>query len=203
MQHDQTVNHNDLRTTVLWPQDLLFQSCNYAFLERRIILQVAMQLVYGKYCLSMLEKCVSAYYDSQTHNLIIRRYQVTQPSLSQSTPYTHTQGHLPSGLNVHVCINLSKEQQLTEYLPATLSINSQMSLSSQTDWTICKIHHFTTFPLLCCQHLGNIPYFFFPASSPWLWEWSSQWCTVVSTVVAFLAEIKIILQCSQLCDVDE
>ena len=57
---------------------LIVQLC---FLEgQRVMLEVAMELVHGKYCLSMLEKRGSAYYDSSTNNLIIRRYRVTQPS---------------------------------------------------------------------------------------------------------------------------
>ena len=126
-----------------------------------MILQVAMDFVHGKYRSSMLEKHGSAYYDSQTHNLIIRRYRVTLPSLSQSTPCTHTHTWPPVCLpGCRMCINLLKEQQQhTESVPATLvlSINI-LYLSPGADRTICKIQpFFTTFPyiLLWCQHLSN------------------------------------------------
>ena len=118
-----------------------------------------MEFVHGKYCLSMLEKHGSAYYDSQTHNLITRRYRVTQPSLSQSTPYTHTHGHLYAfrAERVHVYKFVERAAATHRECTCNTSTIDKQSLSfPRADRTICKTQpFFTTFPLLWCQHLSN------------------------------------------------
>ena len=129
-----------------------------------MILQVAMDFVHGKYRSSMLEKHGSAYYDSQTHNLIIRRYRVTLPSLSQSTPCTHTHTWPPVCLpGCRMCINLLKEQQQhTESVPATLvlSINI-LYLSPGADRTICKIQPFLLLSHIYCYGVNILVIIFF------------------------------------------
>ena len=87
---------------------LIVQLC---FLEgQRVILEVAMELVHGKYCLSMLEKRGSAYYDSSTNNLIIRRYRVTQPSLLYSSTLNSVIKIIQLGMN----LNMSSYPQLDD-----------------------------------------------------------------------------------------